>query len=111
MTARFTILNSMVSKGFVQAERQRILIEHLQNRQLNDREAYHAMVEAAAHSIIPYSGIKGVRQEWHRPSHEVFAPRTGWSLYNFTETIKRYVPATAADRTLRLTGFFQNLVN
>ena len=106
------LIDRGVGKYFEQVERQRILIERLQDRRLNDQEAYHAMVSAAARGIIPYSGIKAVRWEWHRPTHEAFAPRTGWSLFNcFTETMKRYLPSAAADRTLRLTGFFQRLAN
>ena len=106
------LIDRGVGKYFEQVEHQPILIERLQDRQLNDPEAYHTMVSAAAHGIIPYSGIKAVRQEWHKPTHEVFVPRTGWSLFNcFTETMKRYIPSSSADRTLRLTGFFQSLVN
>ncbi|PIR83887.1 hypothetical protein COU18_01890 [Candidatus Kaiserbacteria bacterium CG10_big_fil_rev_8_21_14_0_10_51_14] len=106
------LIDRGVGQYFEQAERQRILIERLQDKPLTDLEAYYAMVDTAARGILPYSGIKAVRREWHEPTHEVFAPRTGWSLYNcFTEAMKRYMPATAADRTLRLTGFFQNLVN
>jgi len=101
-----------VGKYFEYADRQRTLIEGLQDRPLDDQEAYYAMVDAASHGIIPYMGIRAVRQQWHHPAHQVFVPRTGWSLYNcFTETMKRYVPATAADRTLRLTGFFQGILN
>jgi len=106
------IIDRGVGKYFEQADRQRILIERLQDRLINDQEAYHAMVDAASHGIIPYAGIRAVRQQWHHPGHQVFIPRTGWSLYNgFTETMKRYVPAAAADRTLRLTGLFHGLLN
>ena len=106
------LIDRGVGKYFEQVERQRILIERLQDRRLNDREAYHAMVSASARGIIPYSSIKAVRKEWHLPTHEAFAPRTGWSLYNcFTEAMKRYIPSAAADRTLRLTGFFQRFAN
>jgi hypothetical protein len=106
------IIDRGVGKYFEQLERQRMLIERLQNHNLGDPEAYYTMVDAAARGIIPYSGIKTVRQEWHNPGHEVFSARTSWSLYNcFTEAMKRYVPEAAADRTLRLTGFFQSMVN
>jgi len=101
-----------VGKFYEQADRQRVLIEGLQERPMDDREAYHAMVDAASRGIIPYTGIRAVRQEWHHPGHQVFAPRTGWSLYNcFTEAMKGYMPSAAADRTLRLTGFFQGMLN
>lgn len=106
------LIDRGVGKFFEQADRQRVLIQRLQERPVDDREACHAMVEAASRDIIPYTGIRAVRQEWRHPSHEAFAPRTGWSLYNcFTEAMKRYVPAAAADRSLRLTGFFQGMLN
>ena len=106
------IIDQGVGQYFEQAERQRILIERLQNQPLTDQEAYHAMVNAAARGIIPYSGIKAVRQEWHEPGQAVFSTRTSWSLYNsFTEVLKRYIPEATAERTLRLTGFFQHLLN
>lgn len=109
-------LPALVDRGvgqfFQQADRQRVLIQRLQERPVDDREAHHAMVLAAARNIIPYAGIRAVRKEWRHPGHEAFAPRTGWSLYNcFTETMKRYVPCAAADRSLRLTGFFQGMLN
>lgn len=109
-------LPSLIDRGvgqfFEQAQRQRILIERLQNREMDDKDACFAMIEGAAKRIIPYSAIRDVRKEWHAPGHEAFAPRTGWSLYNcFTEAMKRYVPETAAERTLRLTGFFHGLLN
>jgi hypothetical protein len=106
------LIDRGVGKYFEQVDRQQVLFEALQNRSLSDREAYHAMVLAASRGIVSYSRVKDVRKEWHTPSHEVFSPRNAWSLYNaFTEVAKKYVPITAADRTLRLTGFFRGMMN
>jgi hypothetical protein len=107
-----TLIDQGVGQYVEQADRQRVLIERLQNQPFTDHEAYHTMVNAAARHIIPYANIKAVRKEWHEPSHNVFSARTGWSLYNsFTEVMKRYVPEAAANRTLRLTGFFHHMLN
>lgn len=106
------LINSGIGQYFQEADRQRVLFEHLQNHTLTERSAYHTMVTAASEGIIPYSAIKTVRQEWHEPAHPDFTPRNAWSLYNaFTECMKHYASETTVNRTLKLTGFFHTLLN
>lgn len=76
-----------------------------------DRWILHACVRR---QIFPPSMIPRVVDEWEKPAHEEFEPRTAWSLFNaFTEAAKpngkRANPATLANRTRRLHGMFTEL--
>lgn len=74
---------------------------------------------AYAHLGILYGrGIVSPRQltvavnEWRKPTHEAFAPRTGWSLYNaVTESLKSSPPADVMENHTNLHDYFLTLRN
>jgi hypothetical protein len=57
---------------------------------LTDDRAVHDLVVRSVYArVLPGSQIMDVLNEWRRPRHEEFEPRTVWSLFNsFTETLK-----------------------
>ncbi len=63
---------------------------------------------AVERGIIPLRSIPHVVREWREPRHEVFQPRTAWSLFNaFTasfSTLQSTNPAELARRTMRLSA-------
>lgn len=85
-------------------------------------EAYRAepMADWCAHDIvvracdcraITASQIPHVIDEWRKPRHPEFEPRTAWSLFNaFTEVQKRTGPHAALHRGEALHGLFDAAV-
>jgi hypothetical protein len=71
---------------------------------LDNKDASHLIIEALRNQVINVQRVDDVVREWYTPSHEDFAPRTGWSLFNaFTEALKGS-GAALQPRTLRLHG-------
>lgn len=75
--------------------------------ELTDMRANDLLVRSLeAKAIVPQQLVK-VLQEWRHPSHEEFAPRTMWSLFNsFTEIYKAQPTDTTRRRSLQLHGLF-----
>jgi len=72
----------------------------------DDKSAHDLIIRAAQMNYFPASDIIPVVNEWHKPRHEEFAPRTGWSLINaFTEIGKSW-GKSLPQRTQRLYGLF-----
>jgi hypothetical protein len=74
-----------------------------------DERADSLILRAAIdRGIIPLRLIPQVAREWKEPQHELFQPRTAWSLFNaFTAalgTLQQSNPAELARRTMRLSA-------
>lgn len=66
--------------------------------------AHDLIIRALEAGVCSGAHLPRVVDEWHRPAHEAFAPRTVWSLHNaFTEALKGNLGALPA-RTRRLQG-------
>lgn len=86
-------------------------IRMFRDQPVSDRLAHDTVVRALDCRAIVTSQIPQVLKEWRMPSHEDFAPRDAWSLFNaFTEASKGINPATLAHRTQVLHGLFDGLV-
>ena len=86
-------------------------IDAYRHRQVSDRQAHDTVVRALDCRAIVTSQIPNVLEEWRNPSHEAFAPRNAWSLFNaFTEVAKGINPNTMVNRTQALHGLFDGLV-
>jgi hypothetical protein len=84
---------------------QEMRIEGYKDKRLTDDKAYATIVRAALAKVIPNQKIKEVVEQWHEPTHDAFAPRTGWSLFNgFTEVLKAYPAEQLSGRTQVLHG-------
>ncbi len=72
---------------------------------LNDaRDVHDLLIRALDNNAATVTQLKHVLAEWRTPSHEEFAPRTVWSLFNsFTEVAKGNLEALPA-RTMALHG-------
>ena len=77
---------------------------------LGDVEAHDLMIRAVDAGVCPVSTLPKVVGEWRRPSHEAFASRNVWSLFNgFTEALKGNLPLLPA-RTQALHGLMDAFV-
>ena len=75
----------LVEKWHTQARRIATYKEHA----LIDRDAHDLIVRALDLGVIGSRIVLPVLEQWRKPAHEAFAPRTAWSLFNgFTETMK-----------------------
>ena len=86
-------------------------IEVYKERDLKRPEVNDLVVRAMQTGAIPNSKIPEVLGEYHKPSHNEFLPRTGWSLHNaFTEIMKRnkWRMSVVEDRTMRLNGLLDS---
>jgi hypothetical protein len=74
------------------------MVNGLREQRLTDQRAINMIVDAADAGAIPSRNILPVVNEWRKPRHEEFQPRTGWSLYNaHTEIMKRQSPSRQRD--------------
>lgn len=86
-------------------------IDAYRDKQVSDRLAHDTVVRALDCRAIVTSQIPDVLAEWRKPSHEEFATRDAWSLFNaFTEVSKGINPNTMVNRTQALHGLFDGLV-
>jgi hypothetical protein len=91
--------------SFKEAETARI--EQLRETELTDAQAESFMLRACLQrGIVAQRQLPLVFHEWHEPQHEVFRPRTAWSLINaFTAVLRELQqrnPTELAHRTMRL---------
>lgn len=86
-------------------------VEAYRAESVADWLAHDITIRAVDCAAITPAQIPEVLKEWRNPSHEVFAPRNAWSLFNaFTEVHKSVNPHTAIRRGEALHGLFDGLV-
>lgn len=86
-------------------------IARYRERRVTNPQAHDLVIKAVDCQAITPSQIPGVLQEWRTPTHEDFAPRNAWSLFNAaTEVMKGINPNTVVHRTQALHGLFDGLV-
>jgi len=77
---------------------------------VDDVMAHDLMVRAVDVGVCPVTTLPKILQEWRQPSHEAFAPRNAWSLFNgFTEALKGNL-TLLPKRTTALTGLMDAAV-
>lgn len=71
---------------------------------LDGAEAKAFVFDAVRTGVVTRQQMLDLWREWEKPSHEDFAPRTVWSMFNcVTETLKERLAAPViAERTTRL---------
>jgi hypothetical protein len=80
-------------------------LEAYKDTRLSDMTVRDFVVRSMERGVIGCTLIPKVLTEWHRPRHEEFAPRTGWSLFNaYTEVLKERGLFALPDKTSRLNG-------
>jgi hypothetical protein len=84
-----TLANSAVGRLNDLREKQDTRIVAYKGTALADGQAHDIIVRAVDARVIPNQRIPDVLNEWRKPRHAEFEPRTAWSLFNaFTETLK-----------------------
>lgn len=82
-----------------------------QQQPFEDPEAHDFIVRSIDSRVITPTQVPDVLKEWREPSHEVFQPRTLWSLFNaYTEVFKGGNPHTCVHRGQALHGLCDAVV-
>lgn len=77
---------------------------------VSDPAAHDLLVRAVDTGALPVRRLTETLQEWRTPSHEAFAPRTGWRLFNaVTEALKGMDLQALPRRTQTLHGLMDGL--
>lgn len=101
------LMASAVEKIVSRGPAMRNRIEQYKNTGFDDATAHDVIVRSLDARVISPPRIGDVLDNWRKPPHNEFQPRTGWSLFNaFTETLKRYEPNAMAKRSNALYGLF-----
>jgi hypothetical protein len=75
------------------------------DRILSDLEAHDLIIRALLARVVSGEQVAKVVGQWREPTHEDFAPRSVWSLFNdFTEVLKGTSPIASVKRTMTLHG-------
>ena len=75
----------------------------MKDQRLEDSEAFKIMGLLYGRDIISPRQLTVVKEEWLRPSHDDFHPRTMWSLYNAcTEALKSSPPLSVMEKHVQL---------
>lgn len=70
---------------------------------LTNDEVFRAIGLLYGRGVISPRQIPVIRDEWLKPSHQEFEPRTMWSFYNsVTEALKTTPPLSIMERTIKL---------
>jgi len=84
------------------ADRQRLM-----EIDVDTTRGYELIGRAVGTDILRPTAANVAYREWRAPTHEEFAPRTLWSLYNaFTEGLKKGQAADVISRHTGVHGFF-----
>lgn len=78
--------------------------------EIQDTVAHDVAIHALDSQVVPVTALPAVLAEWRKPTHEEFAARTAWSLFNaFTEVLKGTSPFELGKRTIALHGIMDRL--
>ena len=81
------------------------------SHRVTDKQAHDLVIRAIDCRAITPTQVPEVLQEWRKPSHEDFRPRSAWSLYNaHTEAFKGINPHTVIARCDALHGLLDTAV-
>ena len=87
-------------RGFWYDHTQRVTA--YREKRVTDTRAHDLVIRAVDAGVMANSYVPRVLSEWREPSHDVFAPRSLWSLQNaFTEVFKGRVDLLP-ERTMKL---------
>lgn len=93
-------------------ERQALRIDAYKRTALTDSAVHDLLIKSVDCKVIPNAQIPRVLEEWRKPAHAEFGPRTAWSLFNaYTETAKEWNPFDLPQRTQRLHGLLDTVAH
>jgi hypothetical protein len=77
---------------------------------VGDVVAHDVLIKSVDRGVMANSYIPKVLQEWREPTHDAFAERNAWSLFNgFTEALKAANATEIPERTTALHTLFDEL--
>jgi hypothetical protein len=89
-------------------KQQAIEIDSFKSCELEEDRARSLMIEAFKRGVYPASTLPKVLEQWEKPEHEEFEPRTVWSLFNAVTAVgKDWAPDTLRRRTQLMHGMFR----
>jgi hypothetical protein len=105
------ILDQAVVKLSTLEDYQEVRFNHYRNSELSDAQVNDFLVRSVMGKALPLTRLPKVFGEWKRPSHEEFAGRTAWSLFNaYTEVFKTTSRYALPARSQRLHQLFDRFV-
>ena len=76
--------------------------ETMRGRQMNDQQAFALMGNLFGNEIISPRQIVALKDEWQKPTYEVFQERNLWSFYNATtEALKSCPPISIMEKHIQ----------
>lgn len=70
------------------------IINQIREIEITQEQASHLILQAHRKDLVPFRHLEAVDKTWQKPPHEIFQPRTAWSMYNaFTEVAKQKLSA------------------
>lgn len=102
-----TAVGRLINLRGAQEER----IEAYKQYQLTDARVNDIVIQSLDLRVIGATRIPPILEQWRKPKHEEFAPRTAWSLFNaYTEVLKAVSLPELPNRTVRLHGLMDQVV-
>lgn len=93
-------------------KKQAAQIETCKQTFIDDAFAHDFLIKAMDVRVVTPTRLPEVLKEWRKPSHEEFAPRTMWSLFNAaTEVLKSTSEGELPRRTMALHGLVDMELN
>lgn len=84
-----SLLEAAMGKLMGMRAHQDLRIQSYKDAEIDSRTAHDLMVRGMRAGVVPSSKLTKVVDQWEKPAHEDFEPRTVWSLFNsFTEVLK-----------------------
>ena len=81
--------------------------QQLKEHTVDDKTAYGIMGGLYGYGVVSERQLPVMKREWQKPQHDVFEPRTGWSLYNAgTEALKTTPPMYKMNRHIQMHKMF-----
>lgn len=104
------MVNRAVGRLTEHRERQAVRIDAYKRTPLENTQVHDLAIRALDARVVPVTKLPKVLEQWRRPSHEAFQPRTAWSLFNaFTEVLKDSNALERPRRTQALHGLMDQV--
>jgi len=104
-------LNTLIFKALNDAESKFKTLhadsQRMKEISISNKDAYSMMGRLYGYGIIGERQLPVVKNEWKKPSHEVFNTGTVWTLYNAgTEALKKTAPLHRMNKQIKLHNTF-----
>lgn len=105
------LVSATVGKLGDHRQKQDLRINAYKAAEINDKDTHDLVIKAVECKAIPGQQIMAVLEQWRKPAHEEFSPRTMWSLFNgFTHVYKEGSLELTRKRSQSLHGLFDSYI-